>query len=64
MHSKTLIKWRAKRAGGRITVYGEDAETRDNTKIVGIDVITPGTINEGVCYALDRHGVTHTLLLK
>ena len=66
MHSKTLRNWRAKRAGGRITIYGDEgtgAASR-NTKIVGVDTITPGAVHEGVCYALDKDGVTHTLLLN
>lgn len=64
MHSKTLANWRAKRAGGRITIYGDCQQTKKLTKIVGVDTITPGLVAEKCCHALDRDGVTHTLLLK
>lgn len=64
MHGKTLANWRAKRAGGRITVYGDDAKTRATTKIVGVDTITPGEVHQGICRAIDKNGVTHTLLLN
>jgi hypothetical protein len=38
----TRIKnWEAKRAGGRITVNGVDAETNKPLKVAGIDVIEP-----------------------
>ncbi len=36
---KTLINWRAKRAGGRITIYGTDRDTNTPMKAVGIDTI-------------------------
>lgn len=65
MHGKTLANWRAKRAGGRITVYGDDVD-RGNalTKVVGIDTITPGSRVEGRCEALAHDGTTHYLLLN
>ncbi|ABQ68571.1 hypothetical protein Swit_2212 [Rhizorhabdus wittichii RW1] len=34
----TLTMWRAKRAGGRMTVYGKD-EAGNDTKVVGVDRI-------------------------
>jgi hypothetical protein len=37
MHDK-LTDWRAKRAGGRMTVYGKDANGAE-AKIVGVDRI-------------------------
>lgn len=66
MHSKTLANWRAKRAGGRITVYGDEVVRGHtvNTKIVGIDTITPGMFHEGACYATDKDGITHKLVLN
>lgn len=66
MHSKTLRNWRAKRAGGRITIYGDEGvgSSVRTTKIVGVDTITPGAVHEGACFALDKDGVTHTLLLN
>lgn len=36
MHKLTM--WRAKRAGGRMTVYGKD-ELGNDTKVVGVDRI-------------------------
>jgi hypothetical protein len=44
MHSKTLKDWRAKRAGGRITVYGTDVATGQETKIPGVDSIIPAAL--------------------
>lgn len=34
----TLTNWKAKRAGGRMTVYGKD-EAGNETKVVGVDYI-------------------------
>lgn len=63
MH-KTLKNWRAKRAGGRITVYGEDAATRAQTKIVGVDTIEPPAIPGDLhVLAKDKAGITHKLLI-
>lgn len=36
---RTLKNWTAKRAGGRITIYGKD-EAGAETKVVGVDSIT------------------------
>jgi hypothetical protein len=38
---QTLINWTAKRAGGRITVYGVDQETGQPVRVVGVDTISP-----------------------
>lgn len=54
-----LFKWKAKRAGGRITVYGEDAEGLPH-KVVGVDQITPAA-GHGHCVATDKNGESHTL---
>lgn len=61
MH-KTLINWRAKRAGGRITVYGEDQDNnRKEVKVTNVDSIVPGV---GCCVATDKAGTTHHLMLR
>jgi hypothetical protein len=44
--SKTLKEWKAKRAGGRITVYGTDVRTGEPAKLVGVDEITPRSTTE------------------
>jgi hypothetical protein len=59
MH-KTLKEWRAKRAGGRITVYGKDATTGAETKIVSVDSIQPSKVTG--CIAVDKDGTVHQLL--
>jgi hypothetical protein len=59
MH-KTLRQWRARRAGGRITVYGECNTTRTPTKITNVDTIT--TSSAGHVVAIDKDNVTHYLL--
>jgi hypothetical protein len=46
MHGKTLKEWKAKRAGGRITVYGTDVRTGEPAKLVGVDEITPRSTTE------------------
>lgn len=59
MHEALSINnWRAKRAGGRITVYGEESGTGKQLKIVGVDQIVPGP---GFCVATDKNGVSHRL---
>lgn len=58
MH-KTLKNWRARRAGGRITVYGEHHETGQLEKITNVDTIEPWF---GACRATDKAGVEHRLL--
>ena len=54
---RTLYNWTAKRAGGRITVYGlESAKHREpeNVKIVGVDKIVPA--GDGSCCAHVKDG--------
>jgi len=79
MHGKTLRNWRAKRAGGRITVSGFDAETNEAVKLVGVDEISPFAITEpkrklfssettqhileAHAIAVDMHGARHKLLI-
>jgi hypothetical protein len=60
MHSVKLKDWRAKRAGGRITVYGIDSRTGKDTKIVAVDEIKP---IEGRIFAIDKNGTHHTLAI-
>jgi anti-anti-sigma regulatory factor len=56
--------WRAKRAGGRITVYGEDPATNQQIKIVGVDKIEPPAhASDPLVLAVDKHGAVHHLLL-
>ena len=43
-----LINWTAKRAGGRITVNGVDQKTQRPVKIVGIDEIRSGSVDDGL----------------
>lgn len=55
----TVLKnWRARRAGGRITLTAVDAATDQPIKVVGVDVIesTP----DGVI-ATDKNGGTYRL---
>jgi ribosome-associated protein YbcJ (S4-like RNA binding protein) len=54
-----LTTWEAKRAGGRITVYGTD-ETNKQTKIVGVDTIT---VEGGKVIAIDQHKGRHELVV-
>lgn len=54
----TLSNWKAKRAGGRITVYGVDENGR-STKIPNVDVIEPAC---GHAVATDKNGETHRLV--
>ena len=56
---KTIINWTAKRAGGRITVYGVDEATHKPLKVVGVDLIEAArrggpiaTTKDGVKYEL------------
>jgi hypothetical protein len=62
----TLKNWRAKRAGGRITVYGTNAETGQADKVVGVDVIEPHKFKQGIftieaALATDKNGEKHLL---
>lgn len=58
-----LKNWRAKRAGGLITVYGERADGTQ-AKIVGVDHVTPGPRDCGYCVAVDKNGNTHQLVMN
>lgn len=60
-----LQEWRAKRAGGRITVYGRWVGDRTNeVKIVGVDKIEPGRgAGRGYVVATDKNGDTHRLFV-
>jgi hypothetical protein len=64
MHGKTLRNWRSKRAGGHMTIYGDDVGERTHTKITRVSSITPGTAAQKCCYATDTFGTVHTLLLN
>ncbi len=60
-----LKDWKAKRAGGRMTVYGTPFIGGAPTKIVGVDTIVPGESPAGnpCCVATDKNGVAHTLYI-
>jgi ribosome-associated protein YbcJ (S4-like RNA binding protein) len=55
-----LSNWKARRAGGRITINGENVDDRKPAKIVGVDVIEPFA---GAVRAIDKNGDVHTLAL-
>ena len=59
MH-KTLKNWRAKRAGGGITVHGADVLSGEPTRITCVDAILPSGYSTHV-HAVDRLGVVHKL---
>lgn len=52
-----LYDWKARRAGGRITIYGK-AAGGDAARIVGVDVIEP---RAGRIVAVDKDGEEHEL---
>lgn len=56
---RTLKNWTAKRAGGRITVYGFD-ESGKGVKVVGVDCIVG---NSGHCIATDKTGENVKLII-
>lgn len=59
----TLRNWTAKRAGGRITVYGED-DSGVSTKIVGVDRIEPRDMGGRIAViATDKNNTIHELLV-
>lgn len=62
MH-RTLKNWRARRAGGRITVYGECQATHTPMKITNVDQIEPGLAQSNMVVAVDKDGHRHNLLL-
>jgi hypothetical protein len=55
----TLTQWKARRAGGRITINGRELDG-DPGKIVGVDVIEP---RGGLIIATDKNGVDHRLIV-
>jgi hypothetical protein len=55
----TLSNWKARRAGGRITVVGKNEQGED-AKIVGVDYVEPAA--GGGCKAVDKDNRVHTLL--
>lgn len=60
-----LTNWKARRAGGRITINGTD-ENGNAAKIVGVDVIEPGAVMHGTSayvIATDKNGETHRLAI-
>lgn len=62
---KTLRNWYAQRAGGRITVYGDDIQTRLSTKITNVDTIKPPvSAAEHFVLATDKHGTVHKLVFS
>ena len=56
----TLKNWHAKRAGGRITIYGTDIDNGDAARITRVDKIEP---TDNHCVATVDGGTTHKLLL-
>lgn len=60
---KTLRNWEARRAGGRITVYGQNLYTGVDDKITNVDKITPpSSAADHHAVAVDKHGVEHKLV--
>lgn len=53
-----ITNWKARRAGGRITVTGSAGG--GPVKIVGVDVIEP---RGGQVIATDKNGENHTLVI-
>jgi len=53
-----LTGWKARRAGGRITVTGKDEEG-ESAKIVGVDYIEP---RGRMIVAVDKDGEEHILV--
>lgn len=56
----TLKNWKARRAGGRITVTGDETDGTAG-KIVGVDYIEPREAEGGRIVAVDKNGVEHEL---
>jgi hypothetical protein len=55
-----IKEWKAKRAGGRITITGVDADAGGPVKIVGVDQIEAGKRGKSPM-ATDKDGVTYEL---
>jgi hypothetical protein len=63
MDFETIFDWTAKRAGGRITVYGK-TKAGDVRRLVGVDRIQPGGTAEGNrVFAIDKDGCKYVLAL-
>lgn len=58
MTMPTIHSWRAKRAGGRITIYGTDDAGAD-IRVPNVDVIESGDLTP---VATDKNGVRYSLL--
>ena len=58
MAMKTIHSWRAKRAGGRITIYGKDQAGAD-VRVPNVDVIECGDLTP---IATDKNGDKYSLL--
>lgn len=54
-----IFSWKARRAGGRITITGTDSAGA-GAKIVGVDVIAP---RRDRVFAIDKDGEEHELVL-
>lgn len=54
-----LFDWKARRAGGRITISGKDSGGA-SAKIVGVEAITS---RSGRVFATDKDGEEHDLVL-
>jgi hypothetical protein len=59
-----LFDWKARRAGGRITITGLNKDG-DDAKIVGVDRILPTADagESGYIWAEDKDGEKHRLML-
>lgn len=57
---QTIIEWKARRAGGRITINGADHATGEPIKIVGVDEIESGR-SGGRPIATDKDGNRYEL---
>lgn len=63
MDGMTMKNWKARRAGGRITVYGTDTYTGRVVKITNVDEITPPeSATEHYVTAVDNNGNHHKLI--
>lgn len=59
MENETLYNWKAKRAGGRITITGENVND-EKIKIVGVDKIEAGAFGSSPT-ATDKNGKKYQL---
>lgn len=58
----TITHWTAKRAGGRITIYGTNHETGGPIRVVGVDKIEKLQHTDSHPTATDKDGRAHRLL--